>query len=252
MKKLLVLALAILSLSACQMTEEITFNEDGSGMYDFKMDMGAMMKMGKGMENSKDSLAEKKAPKVKDTIIQFSDLLEKMQDSLNNLTPEEKESFKYLKKMSLRLQMDESKDEMLLSYILPFKDVSELENILNDINKIEKKRRGTSGEMKGMDKVIPKSKVRYSFNKHSFKRTSILNEKNNKKQEQDSTFKNNDLKQIFQMLSYKIIYHFPKKIKSVSYKDALLSADAKTLHIEVPMDKMIKNPKLLDFEVIFE
>jgi hypothetical protein len=47
------------------------------------------------------------------------------------------------------------------------------------------------------------------------------------------------------------VFFFPKKIKSVSYKDAMLSTDGKTLIIEVPLDKIDKNPKLLDFEVTF-
>jgi len=251
MKKLFVLSLAILSLTACQMTEEITFKKDGSGIYNFKVDMSSMMKMGKEMEGSKDSLAVKKEPKVQDSVIQFGDLLAEMKDSLKDLSPEEQKAFKHLKKMSLHIQVDESKDKMLMAYVLPFKQVSELENIMNDIKTIESKRGGKSKETGSFDKLMPQSDVKYSFDKHSFSRTTIVKEKD-KKQVQDTAKDNNGLDQMMQMFSYKIIYHFPKKIKSVSYKDALLSADGKTLHIDVPMDKISENPKFVDFEVIFE
>lgn len=198
MKKLLLLVLAFLSLSACQMTEEITFNDDGSGMYHFKIDMSAMMKMGKGMNKSKDSLADAKLPEVKDTIIQFSDIISQMKDSIKDLTQEEKRAFKHLKKMSLRVQMDETKDQMMMSYTLPFKHVSELETVMADLKTIEDKRKGKSNDLKGLDEVMSQSKVRYSFNQHSFKRTAIIKEQA-EAQVQDSTQDDSGLKQMMQI-----------------------------------------------------
>jgi hypothetical protein len=57
---------------------------------------------------------------------------------------------------------------------------------------------------------------------------------------------------MMKMFGYKIIYHFPGKIKNVSYKDAMLGTDGKTLIIQTTLDKIDKNPKLLEFDVTFE
>ena len=52
--------------------------------------------------------------------------------------------------------------------------------------------------------------------------------------------------------SYNIEYHFPKSIKSTTYKDATFSADRKTLYIKTDLNTITTSPKLLDFEVILE
>ncbi len=48
---------------------------------------------------------------------------------------------------------------------------------------------------------------------------------------------------------YRLVYHFENEIKNVSFKGATISDDKKTMTIEMPMDSIVKNPKLLNFKV---
>jgi len=253
MKKLVLLFIGLILMTSCQMTEEVTFDRNGSGTYSLNVDMGQMMSMMKGMEKGKDkdSLKVDKKPEKKDTIILVSDILEKNKDSLKNLSKEEKEALYALKDAKIHIAMDEAKDKMLMQYIIPFKNVNDLSNInkkLKKLNSLNKNKR--KNNIDDLEKSMPEAKVQYTFNKHKFRRIVMPAPKS---KEKDSVKKDDDkMQQMLGMFKYKLVYHFPYKIKSVSYKDALLTADGKTLIIEMPMDKLVENPKLLDFEVKFE
>jgi len=221
-------------LTSCMFTEEIYINNNGSGTYSFKVDMSEMIKS-MGDMSPKDSLKESK---VLDTIIFFKDILEEKKDSIAKLSKEDKEIIETLKDMKLHMQVDEEKGKMLLDFNLDFSDISELKNMEQKIVKAQSLK-----EKK--DKSAPtQADVSYLFNGKIFRRKVIpkdLSEEELTKIREASSFLEGGL--------YKIIYHFEKKIKSVSFKGAQISDDKKTVTIEVPMDSIIKNPKLLDFEV---
>ena len=46
-------------------------------------------------------------------------------------------------------------------------------------------------------------------------------------------------------------YHFPKKVKSTTAKNVTFSDDRKTIYISYPFEELLKNEKVLDFEVKF-
>ena len=54
---------------------------------------------------------------------------------------------------------------------------------------------------------------------------------------------------ILSQSEYKVIYHFERKIKNITNKDAVISEDQKTVEISYPMDTLLINPYLLEFEV---
>jgi len=247
MKKIVVLALSLLLFTSCQITEEITFQEDGSGTYNLKIDMGQMLAMTKEMNKNKDSLQPEKKPEKKDTIMKFSDIFKKNKDSIKRLTKEERELLAALKDAYIQINMDEAKSQMLMQYVVPFKKTEDLNNInekLQKLNSLNKKKQKGANDF---EKLFNNEKVSYVFNKRTFRR--IVTPETNKKKDsvQDQGFK-----KMLDAFQFRMVYHFPYKIKSVSYKDALIKADGKTLIIEVPMDKLAENPKLLDFEVKFD
>jgi len=252
MKKLLLLIIGLTLMTSCQMTEEVTFDKKGSGTYSFNVDMGQMMAMMKDMGKENDSLKVDKKSEKKDTIILVSDILEKNKDSIKNLSKEEKEVLYALKDAKIHIDLDETKGKMLMQYIMPFKSVNDLSNIndkLKKLNSLNKKKNGNN--IDEIEKSMPNAKVSYTFNKHKFRRMVI--KQTAKPKEKDSVKKDDaKMQQMLGMFKYKLVYHFPYRIKSVSFKDALLTSDGKTLIIEMPMDKLVENPKLLDFEVKFE
>ncbi len=246
MKKLLLLSL-VLIFSSCQLNEEITFNKDGSGEFQLAIDMSGFMSMAKGMGKENDSLKKNKKPLVKDTVYKLVDMLEDKKDSIAQLPKEEREWLEKMKNAVVKLHANEIKGEMTMAYIYPFKKVADLDNILDKFEKIEKNRKDKNSIMTDMTNDMPKTKVKYEFNKRKFRRKvqMVKSKKTN-----DSI--NNKTEAMLGMFKYKLIYHFPYKIKSVSNKDALLSADKKTLIIELPANVLFNNPKLLDFEVKFK
>lgn len=235
-KSLFLFISTVLLLTSCMFTEEIYINNDGSGKYAFKIDMSEMMKS-MGEMSPKDSLKESK---VLDTIIFFKDILAENKDSIANLGKEDKEIIEALKDLKLHMQVDEEKGEMLMDFKMDFKDISELKNMEQKIAKAQ-----ALSDKKKKDKNMPSnSDVTYSFKDKTFSRNVSLK---NLSEEQL-----NEVKEASSFLEgglYKIIYHFESEIKSVSFKGAQLSDDKKTMTIEVPMDSIIKNQKLLDFEV---
>ncbi len=235
-KTLLLFIGLITSLTNCMFTEEIYINNNGSGNYAFKIDMSEMMKS-MGEMSPKDSLKESK---VLDTIVFFKDILEKNKDSIATLDKEDKEIIEALKDLKLHMQVDEEKGKMLMDFKMDFKNISELKNMEQKIAKAQ-----ALSDKKKKDKSLPSnSDVSYSFKDKIFSRKVTLKDLSEEQL--------NEIKEASSFLEgglYKIIYHFESEIKSVSFKGAQLSDDKKTMTIEIPMDSIIKNQKLLDFEV---
>ncbi len=235
-KTLLLFIGLITSLTNCMFTEEIYINNNGSGNYAFKIDMSEMMKS-MGEMSPKDSLKESK---VLDTIVFFKDILEKNKDSIATLDKEDKEIIEALKDLKLHMQVDEEKGKMLMDFKMDFKNISELKNMEQKIAKAQ-----ALSDKKKKDKSLPSnSDVSYSFKDKIFSRKVTLKDLSEEQL--------NEIKEASSFLEgglYKIIYHFESEIKSVSFKGAQLSDDRKTMTIEIPMDSIIKNQKLLDFEV---
>jgi len=239
-KKSIFLFISSILLVSCVFTEEVYIKNDGSGNYAFKMDMSEMMQSMKSM-STKDSLVESK---VLDTIIYFKDILEDKKDSIAKLKPEERKVLKTLEDFTMRMQVDEEKGKMLMNFGLDFKNIDDLKNMSEKISKAQ-----SLGDSKKSKNSMPfNNDTEYSFDGNTFKR--VVNLKNLTEEKADEFEKMMGQSGAFMDKStYKIVYHFEKQIKSVSIKEAMLSADKKTLTIEMPMDTVMKNPKLLDFEV---
>ena len=251
MKKFIVLALGLLLFTSCKLKEEITFNENGSGTYNLVVDMSGMMSMAKGMDKSADSTKTKKEPIVKDSIFKLSDLLIEKKDSIAKLSKEERESLEKLKDLSVKIHMDETKGEMEMAYVFSFKNPKDLDNIMNKLSEVDKlSKKGKSNPMDEMGDAFPKTEVRYKFNKRSFQRISTK-VKSEEDEKEETEKKDNKLEQFSQMFQFELVYHFPRRIKSINYKDALLSSDGKTVHINVPLSKL-ESPELMNLKVEFE
>lgn len=239
-KKILILFVTSVVLISCVFTEELHIKNDGSGSYAFDMDMSQMMEAMKGM-SEKDSL---KDPEVLDTIILFKDILSENKDSIAKLDAEEKEMIKALEDFTMRMQVDEEKGKMLMTFGLDFENISDLKNMEEKIAKAQ----SLSDKKKSKDVMPSNSNTEYSFDGNTFKRIVTL--KNLSKEKSDEFDKMIAQSSSFlEGSNYRLVYHFESTIQHVSFKGAKISEDKKTLIIEIPMDTIINNPKLLDFEV---
>ncbi len=239
-KKTILLFISSMLLFSCVFTEEIHLKNDGSGSYAFKMDMSEMMESMKDM-SSKDSMQE---TKVLDTLIYFKDILEEQKDSISKLKIEEREVLEALEDFTLRMQVDEEKGKMLMNFGLDFKRITDLKNMSEKIAKAQ-----SLSDKKNTDNSTPfNNDTEYSFDGKTFKRrVNLKNLSEEKSNEYEKMISQSGA--FLEGSTYRIVYHFEKEIKSVTLKNASISSDKKTLTIEMPMDTLIKNPKLLDFEV---
>lgn len=236
-------AIIAIVFTSCQFTEEITFNKNGSGSYKLNVDMGAMMSSMSGMQDN-DSI--KKDPEKMDSIINMKDILELKKDSIAKLSKADKEIINAVKDMKMRIRVDEEKSAMDMDFMLDFKNISEIDDIRKKIEKAQQMQ-----ENKGESKEqIENHEVHYFFKKKKFERKVVM--KVLSPEEQEKFEKNQAEYNMFLTGSkYKIIYTFPKKIKTVNFPEAQFSANRKTLIIEVDMDSLLKNPQLLDLKVTF-
>ena len=244
MKKFRLLSIIFITLfiTSCQFTEEISFNKNGSGKYNLKIDMSDMLKGMSGMKN--DSL--QKEPEKIDSTVFFKDILEMKKDSINKLSEADRQTLEALKDLKLHIHMDEAKNEMVMDYMIDFKNVAQINNIQKKIEKAQQ----IQDKKATKAKDVTDHSIQYLYSKNKFVRKVTMKELSEEEQEQFD--KNQEQLGMFMNGSlFKLIYHFPKKIKKVSFSGAKYSEDHKTLLIEVPMDSLSKNPKLLDFEVDF-
>ncbi len=254
MKQLIYLILISVLITSCQVTEEVTLNKNGSGIYNIGIDMSPMMGMMKD-EKKNDSLQAGKKKKNTDTIISLYKSYEMHKDSIQ-LSPEEKHSLEKLKELTMHLKVNEEAGVMFLKFNYPFKKLSDLENFFKDlavVEKIDKKAHMTQDRVKsdmlfGMNSG---NQVKYKMTRRYFKR--IVTGKKNKATDSTTTQQKQEAEKFFKMITYRLVYHFPKKIKEVKFDGEYKFADeGKTLVIEIPLDEMEKHPEKSSFEVRFK
>jgi len=60
------------------------------------------------------------------------------------------------------------------------------------------------------------------------------------------------LEMVYSQSNFKVVYEFPKAVKSISIPNALFSEDRKTITVEYPLKDYMENPDKLNFEVVFK
>jgi len=232
---LLIISFILLTLTSCQITEKIYFEENGSGKYNIEIDMSEMMKS-LGELNSEKKIDSNYV--AKDSIVRFSEMLVKHKDSIAKLPKEKREQLEKIKDIVMIFHEDKNKNELSVSITGAFKNASELSELQYLLNE-------TQDEKK---KIPSKSDVKYSFKNNKFSRKSTV-----KKLNKEELAKYNESMKGFDMFlsgtTYNLEYHFPKPIKNASIKEATFSADKKTLYLKKSINDFINKPNAFDFDV---
>ncbi|HLN94431.1 MAG TPA: hypothetical protein VK183_02260 [Flavobacterium sp.] len=242
MKKLFLLGAAALLMVSCQVVENIEIKEDGSGSIRYDIDASQMMQMaGDQVEQSlKGEMGE-----VHDTVIDFGSLAAMMKDSLDRMTPDEKQSFEVLKKMKLGMHMDPQKKELAIKMDMAFGSVSELRDMMELLKKSQELKNGSTPAVGGADY----SKLSYSYDGRKFGRKVTITDKEAFAKAKDSL---GGLMALFGSSNYTLKYHFPKKVKSVSDKNAMISDDRHTVTMPYGLSDYMGNPEAMSLEIILE
>lgn len=244
----IVFVLIVLSVYSCQFSEDIYVNEDGSGKMEFVFDGSKFMQMmGSKME-------EEGEVKMDSTIV-FKDFLELKKDSISKLPEAEQKKLKALEPYIMTMFADPETMEMEMKMSTDFRSVSDLQDMFKAMNNMSNL--NGKGGTNPMDNSNPfaafgqngSSNLNYEYDGKVFKRITTITDTKTYKSLTDSIGK---LEAMFASSTYKLNYHFHKKIASVSNKDALFSADGKTVIVEYNFIEYLKNPKALDLDVVLE
>ncbi len=243
---------AIVLLTACNFTENLEINNDGSGTFSVALDGSGLMvmtgdQMGKMIEKHS-------SKKVIDSVFSVKKFLNDKKDSIAKLSPQERENLKKLENFEIHVKMDALKNQFMFSMDTPFQKITELENVMDNLRKLKAlKGKNVQDQMAiplGDDFGNNNAKINFAYTGASFSRTAkLLGKKIQRKKETDSL---GMLKMVFAGSSYTLKYHFPKRVKTVSNPDALFSADKKTITVNYPFVDYMDNPDKLNLKVEFE
>ncbi|MFG6687991.1 hypothetical protein ACGK9U_15550 [Mariniflexile sp. HNIBRBA6329] len=231
---------------SCQFSENIYINADGSGKMEFSFDGSQLMQM------AGDKMGESQEKAI-DSTFSFKELFSTMKDSISKLSEEEQQKLKRLEPFNMHMVMDPKTSKMNFEMFTDFKNVNELQDMFKAMKSF--------GDLKGKEKTGADNnpfssfggdgttELDYKYDGKTFKRTAKILDKEAYKQVTDSI---GQMAMMFGSSTYKLNYHFPKPIKSVSNETAMYSADRKTVTVEYDFMDYIANPEALNLEVVLE
>ena len=241
MRSLLVPALGLLLAffaTSCNFTENITVNNDGSGTATFAMDGSQLMAFGAGQ------MGEAANKKI-DSLITFKEIFAKKKDSIAKLPKAEQDRLKALENLSVHVLVDAEEGQLNFDIINNFKKVSEVSDAMHNFRELAKSQDSQKAEALGF--LNNHSTVKYSYDGKAFKKNvEVLK---NAAASNDSL---NMYKPMMEGSTYTVKYKFPKKIKSVSNKAAIIGEDKKSVSITYSLLEYLDNPTQLALQVEFE
>jgi hypothetical protein len=262
MKKLILLFALACFITSCNVTESIVFDSNMSGNYVTAFDMAPMMEYAN--ENRPASVERPEKEKI-DTTIVFDDLYKTHKDSIAALSDEQRAEFDKLKGMTLKMQMDEEKSIFKFEMSKNFKAFDELKTIYDQTDEAMNYVKNMSNEdgqapQQQMDQLTKTDKVTFSFENNTFSRFQPGTLEGDDlesvdEEEKDDPFKKQiemQFEEVFSNSYYTLTYVFPKKVKSVSSTDAVISEDGKTVIYKVPWSAINGDASIMNLDVVLE
>ncbi|STO15428.1 hypothetical protein [Flavobacterium hibernum] len=256
MKKILVCLLLVFTFSNCVMKEKLILNENGSGSFSYGFDLGGIFKLG---FKSSDST---KKNKVIDTVFTFKEVFAKAKDSIAKLPELEREKIKMLENFKVSAKANEAKQQLRFDMEYNFSSIDSLKKVVSPLEVLESMPKIGPGKQLGSlsvpEKENKKTRFSYNYDGKVFEKVILLPEdaKVNKKKKEKEKNPDNDFSKkmddILKECKYSIEYQFPKKIKTVSLKNAIISKDRKSFILEIPMKDFPDDEEKLGFKVVFE
>lgn len=237
MKKLLVFLSFILFIS-CQITETITLNSDGSG----NIEVYSRRDENSFMQGRNSSLSSEK---FRDTTFFFHDYITKYQDTFVRYSKSDQELFQKHANVKMQIKVDPVQMENFNYVWYDFKKIEEIPNVYESLILANSLRENHVIQRKSYE-------IKYTFDGTIFKRFLVINnqEKFDKDKIEFEERKNTYSK--YKVQSYTLNYNFPKRIKSVSNSNAVISADRKSFILEFRISDCFQNPHITELEVVLE
>ncbi|WP_047247524.1 hypothetical protein [Maribacter thermophilus] len=227
---------------ACNFTEEIYINENGTGKMSISFDGSEMMQM----LPSNDSTQLEEAI---DSTLVFRDLFREKKDSIAQLSEERQAELKKLEPFSMHMKMDPDNGVMNFDLFRDFKNVSEVNDAFNTFQSASAIGPSAGSKPMPQNPSNGATQVNYTFKKNTFTRKSEIVDRELFNKSIDSL----DSAEMFLSGStYTFKYHFPKRVKSTNLDNATFSMDGKTMVYEVNFLEMLKDPESIFIEVELE
>lgn len=261
MNKILVIVslFFVLFFSSCLDTEEkIVINKNNSGTYTVTLDMSKMLTIMDQMgQQNKD---ESKIQEKKDSTIYFKPFT----DTSTTLTTKERELFK---EGSLRMQVDEAANELIITLHFPFRHLADLPQLKSSylavIDKIgisEKlKQAGDSGSDENISADISKDKNILNPSQEAYAFTAgagkVSNTLMNKALFHEQVQNDSSMQMLQQMslmmgdMNYKTVIVTPGKIKKYKGNQTILSDDKKTVTFLTTLSDVLNRPETAEYSV---
>lgn len=234
--------LAFAFLTSCQFSENIYISENGSGKMEFSFDGTELMKMaGDGMGETNE--------KAMDSTFSFKELFEGKQDSIAKLPAEERAILEELKNFTMRMVMNPETSEMKMDMITEFKSVDELQDMFSKMNKLQALNKDQQPNPASSMNQAGFTNLNYEYNGKIFKRNVTITDKGLHQKMIDSL---GEMTEMYASSTYKLNYHFPKPVKSVSNETAQFSDDRKIVSITYSFLDYLLDPEALNLEVVLE
>ena len=265
MKYLFTLICLLFFTMSCSVSESIVFNEHMGGVFKSTFDMSQIL----AITNESNLETEKeKASKAVDTTIVFNQFLEQYKDSISALPMDKQKQLYAMKNVVIDMQMDEDKGIFNFTMNKPFANFDELKLVneqldgaMNIAHTISEKDSATTPAPKDqMDELTKSDPVVYSFSNNTFTRYQPKKEDTSEDFDGEDSSETQDMTDmfkgqfddLFKATFYTMTYTFPKPIKSVSSKEAVLSEDRKTMTLKTDLSAINKDPELMNLEIILK
>jgi hypothetical protein len=238
-----------------EVTEEITINQNGTGTFDTKMDMGQMLEMIQTMAGEEE-LAKEGLDKVLDTTILMKHIL----DSAQDVTPEQKE---LLKDGKLSLQMNMKEKLFKAQMNIPFNGYDKLQLLMsgkgNSMSGLSQLFKGVfdNGEQKpALDSPKEPGLEDMSTIFDVVVKNGLINKKVNLEKHK-ALIEKPEIAQLQQMSSsgmeilYTTIIHLPRPAKKTDNPLIKLSDDKKTVTMKYNLLDIFDHPEKFSYNVEF-
>jgi hypothetical protein len=240
MKKAVLVVLTLFLIS-CEVTETLHINLDNSGTVAFDSHRN---------ENSYMQIAPEKYAKeaiFEDTTFVFQQYIVKYNSNFVKYTVAEQELLNKFINVKVHIRKSAFDKDFRTTISQDFKsveDIADLSKTENYISDIVHNYALTAEEHY--------YNIRYTLKGHQFNRIVTITDAAMYEKQKEKLEPYNKAPQLKLVQTYLLKYHFPRKIKSVSNTNAVISSDKKSLDLQFTILDFLKNPVSTNLEVILE
>lgn len=240
--KFLVLLLLILFTTSCQLSEMIYIEADGSGTIQTSslLDEQSYLKLVLGAYNNEEVF--------QDTTFVVKDFIAKHSETFNRISETDKAVFRKYNEVQVHIKNSSYEKEFRTTISQKFEAVNGIVDLYKTTEYVSDIRNNYA-----LSAEEHYYKVNYFFDGKVFNRNIIITDDAELKKQ---IARIDSLKTKYGKLdllqNYRLEYHFPRRIKTVSNPNASIEADHKSLILNFLLSDCLQNPESTNLEVILE